>query len=288
MPNLTPLTSAFEKLTLTAAIDILVVAVLLFQFIMIIRGRRAAHILSGLGVLVLAYLVSVWANLELLRAILSNLATYAGFALIVVFQSEIRRMLARIGRRGSFGLRARLQSRESTDEILLALGRLAERHVGGLIVLERDIGLRTFIESGVLIDAAQSRDLLLTIFEPGTALHDGAVIVQRDRISAAACFLPLSMNPTLSRKLGTRHRAAIGVTEETDCLSLVVSEETGRISVAAFGEIEMDVSLKRAGDRIMQHFGRRWPAWSHGGGAAKSAPAERGAQAEEEWREAQE
>jgi diadenylate cyclase len=288
MPNLTPLTSAFEKLTLTAAIDILVVAVLLFQFIMIIRGRRAAHILSGLGVLVLAYLVSVWANLELLRAILSNLATYAGFALIVVFQSEIRRMLARIGRRGSFGLRARLQSRESTDEILLALGRLSERHVGGLIVLERDIGLRTFIESGVLIDAAQSRDLLLTIFEPGTALHDGAVIVQRDRISAAACFLPLSMNPTLSRKLGTRHRAAIGVTEETDCLSLVVSEETGRISVAAFGEIEMDVSLKRAGDRIMQHFGRRWPAWSHGAGASKTAPTERGAQAEEEWREAQE
>jgi diadenylate cyclase len=288
MPNLTPLTSAFEKLTLTAAIDILVVAVLLYQFIMIIRGRRAAHILSGLGVLVLAYLVSVWASLELLRAILSNLATYAGFALIVVFQSEIRRMLARIGRRGSFGLRARLQSRESTDEILLALGRLSERHIGGLIVLERDIGLRTFIESGVLIDAAQSRDLLLTIFEPGTALHDGAVIVQRDRIVAAACFLPLSMNPTLSRKLGTRHRAAIGVTEETDCLSLVVSEETGRISVAAFGEIEMDVSLKRAGDRIMQHFGRRWPAWSHGAGAAKSARAERGAQDEDEWREAPE
>jgi diadenylate cyclase len=288
MPNLTPLTSAFEKLTFTAALDILVVAVLLYQLIMIIRGRRAAHILSGLGVLVLAYLVSVWASLELLRAILSNLATYAGFALIVVFQSEIRRMLARIGRRGSFGLRARLQSRESTDEILLALGRLAERHVGGLIVLERDIGLRTFIESGVLIDAAQSRDLLLTIFEPGTALHDGAVIVQRDRISAAACFLPLSMNPTLSRKLGTRHRAAIGVTEETDCLSLVVSEETGRISVAAFGEIEMDVSLKRAGERIMQHFGRRWSAWSHGAGAAKSAPSERGVQAEEEWREAQE
>lgn len=288
MPNLTPLTSAFEKLTFTAALDILVVAVLLYQLIMIIRGRRAAHILSGLGVLVLAYLASVWASLELLRAILSNLATYAGFALIVVFQSEIRRMLARIGRRGSFGLRARLQSRESTDEILLALGRLAERHVGGLIVLERDIGLRTFIESGVLIDAAQSRDLLLTIFEPGTALHDGAVIVQRDRISAAACFLPLSMNPTLSRKLGTRHRAAIGVTEETDCLSLVVSEETGRISVAAFGEIEMDVSLKRAGERIMQHFGRRWSAWSHGAGAAKTAPTERGAQAEEEWREAQE
>jgi diadenylate cyclase len=241
-----------------------------------------------LGVLVLAYLVSVWAGLELLRTILSNLATYAGFALIVVFQSEIRRMLARIGRRGSFGLRTRLRSRESTDEILLALGRLSERHVGGLIVLERDIGLRTFIESGVLIDAAQSRDLLLTIFEPGTALHDGAVIVQRDRIVAAACFLPLSMNPTLSRKLGTRHRAAIGVTEETDCLSLVVSEETGRISVAAFGEIEMDVSLKRAGERIMQHFGRRWPAWSHGAGGSKPAKVERGVKDEEEWREAQE
>jgi len=288
MPNLTPLTSAFEKLTITAAIDILIVAVLLYQLIMIIRGRRAAHVLAGLGVLVLAYLVSVWTGLELLRAILSNLATYAGFALVVLFQSEIRRMLARIGRRGFFSVRTRLQSRESTDDILLALGRLSERKVGGLIVLERDIGLRTFIESGVLIDAAQSRDLLLTIFEPGTALHDGAVIVQGDRIAAAACFLPLSMNPSLSRKLGTRHRAAIGVTEETDCLSLVVSEETGRISVAAFGEIEMDVSLKRAGARIMEHFGRRWPAMSHGSAEHKSASAGRDTQTEEEWREAQE
>ena len=287
MPTLTPLTSAFEKLTFTAAVDILIVAFLLYQFIMIVRGRRAAHILSGVGVLVLAYLVSVWAGLELLRAILSNLATYAGFALIVVFQSEIRRMLARIGRRGWFGLRTRLQSRESTDEILLALARMSERRVGGLIVLERDIGLRTFIESGVLIDGVQSRDLLLTIFEPGTPLHDGAVIVQRDRIAAAACFLPLSMNPALSRKLGTRHRAAIGVTEETDCLSLVVSEETGRISVAAFGEIEMDVSLKRAGERILQHFGRRWPALPHGAGAEKPLSAHRDAEVGESWREGQ-
>ena len=283
MPNLTPLTAALSKLSLTAVIDICVVAFLFYQFIMIVRGRRAAPILSGLGVLVLTYLVSSWAGLELLRAVLGNLATYAGFALIVVFQSEIRRMLARIGRRGWFTFGGRLQSRELIDEILLALGRMAQRRVGALVVLERDIGLRTFVESGVLIDAALSRDLLLAIFEPGGMLHDGAVIIQRDRIAAAACFLPLSMNTTISRKLGTRHRAAIGITEETDCLSLVVSEETGQISAVAFGEIERDVTLKRAGERIAEHFGGR-----HGSWRPPETPRRDTSQASEEsaWREA--
>jgi diadenylate cyclase len=261
MPNMTPLTAALSKLSVTAAIDICVVAFLFYQFIMIVRGRRAAPILSGLGVLVLAYLMAVWAGMELLRTVLGNLATYAGFALIVVFQSEIRRMLARIGRRGWFGFGERLQSREFIDEILLALGRMSQRSVGALVVLERDIGLRTFVESGVLIDAAVSRDLLLAIFEPGGMLHDGAVIVQRDRIAAAACFLPLSMNMAISRKLGTRHRAAIGITEETDCLSLVVSEETGQISVVASGEIERDVTLKRVRERIVEHFGGGQHSW---------------------------
>ncbi|MDE3196151.1 MAG: DNA integrity scanning protein DisA nucleotide-binding domain protein, partial [Acidobacteriota bacterium] len=123
------------------------------------------------------------------------------------------------------------------------------------IVLERDIGLRTFIESGVPLDSRVSRDLLLTIFKPGTALHDGAVIIQKERIAAAACFLPLSVNPALSTKLGTRHRAGIGITEETDCLALIVSEQTGGISVSAGGVIERDVPINRVDERISQHFG---------------------------------
>ncbi|MFN3322715.1 MAG: diadenylate cyclase CdaA [Bryobacteraceae bacterium] len=253
----TSLLPYLPKLTLTALIDIAIVAFLIYQFIMIVRGRRAAHILIGVGVVLAVYLVSAWAGLELLRSILATAIPYTPIALIVLFQSEIRRMLARLGHRKWMGFGSRLQGREAADEVMLALQRLSQHKTGALIVLERDIGLRTFIESGVLLDAALSRDLLLSIFEHGGALHDGAVIIQGGRVAAAACFLPLSMNPTLMRKLGTRHRAAIGVTEETDCLALVVSEETGRISIAAFGEIEVDASLDRVEERMARHFGRR-------------------------------
>jgi diadenylate cyclase len=132
------------------------------------------------------------------------------------------------------------------QEILLALAYFAQNKIGALIVLERKIGLRTFVESGVKLDASISRDLLCSIFHPGGALHDGAAIVQGDRVAAAACFLPLTTNPLLLTELGTRHRAAIGITEESDCIALVVSEETGRLSIAAYGEIELNVSLERA------------------------------------------
>jgi len=209
-----------------------------------VRGRRVAHILTGLGFLTVAYLVAIWAQLELLRTILSTLAPYTAIALIVMFQSELRRVLARLGRRPFFGV-SQLERREVAQEILLAVSQLSQKHIGALIVVERKIGLRTFTESGVHLDAAISRDLLCSIFQPKGALHDGAVIVQGDRVAAAACFLPLTTNPSLLNELGTRHRAAIGISEESDCLSVVVSEETGRISMAAFGEIEQDVSLYR-------------------------------------------
>ncbi len=237
-------------LNVTAVLDILLVAFLIYQFMQIVRGRRAAHILTGLWILGIVYLLAVWARLELLRSVLTAIAPYTAFALIVMFQSEIRRLLARLGRSRLLGLGGQIQRREVADDILLALQQLASRKTGALIVVERDIGLRTFIESGVQLDAQISRDLLCSIFERGGALHDGAAIVQGDRISAAACFLPLTMNPQLSRALGTRHRAAIGITEETDCLALVVSEETGRISIASFGEIEMDVTLQTVEERL--------------------------------------
>jgi diadenylate cyclase len=183
------------------------------------------------------------------------MAPYTAFALIVMFQSELRRMLARIGRRGWIGMGSRLKRREFVQDILLALDQLSRTRTGALIVLEREIGLRTFVESGVLMDAALSRDLLLSIFYPGGALHDGAVIIHNEKVAAAACFLPLSMNPALVNTLGTRHRAAIGITEEADCLAIVVSEETGTISVAAFGDLERDVSLARVEQRITRHMG---------------------------------
>lgn len=239
-------------------IDILVVAFLVYQCLMVVRGTRAGPILLGILIMVSLYAVSLWAGLEATRTLLSFIVPFIGLAVIVLFQSEIRRTLARLGRKRWLGLASGYHAPDSS-EIILALEQLAQTQTGALIVLERDIGLRTFIESGVRLDAQLSRDLLLSIFTPGLPLHDGAVIVQKDRIAAAACFLPLTVNPTLSRQLGTRHRAAIGITEETDCLSLVVSEETGRMSIAAFGELVQGLSIAEVVERINRHFGVERP-----------------------------
>lgn len=236
--------SGIPKFTPMDAVDILVVAFLIYQLLLIIRGRRAAHVLVGLGILAAIYLAAVWAKLEVLRTILATLAPFTAIALIVMFQSELRRMLARLGRRPVLGF-SHLERREATQEILLAVTHLSQKRTGALIVVERKIGLRTFVESGVRLDAAISRDLLCAIFHPGGALHDGAVIIQGDRIASAACFLPLTTSPLRMTELGTRHRAALGITEESDCFSVIVSEETGRISIAAFGEIELDVDTER-------------------------------------------
>lgn len=238
---------------LQVALDIFVVAFLVYQFFMIIRGRRAAQVLNGIWVLLVVYLISVWLHLELLRTILLRLAPYTALAIIVMFQSEIRRLLARIGRSRALGFKSSFERREVNDEILLALQYLSQKKVGALIIIERDTGLRTFIESGVAMDSLVSRDLLITIFENRGPLHDGAAIIQGGRIAAAACFLPLTTNPGAVGKLGTRHRAAIGVTEETDCLAILVSEESGKISVAAFGELERGVTLERVEQRINRH-----------------------------------
>lgn len=241
--------SELPRFTFTAAIDILCVAYLIYQFFLIVRGRRAVPILLGICIVGGVYAVAVYARLEVLRTLLATLAPYTGFVLIVVFQNEIRRILGRLGRAGFTGFRE-FERREVADEILLALGQLSQSKTGALIVVEGRTGLRTFTESGVAIDGRVSRDLLCAIFHPGAALHDGAVVVQGSRITAAACFLPLTTNPYLLRDLGTRHRAAIGITEESDALSLIVSEETGMISAALHGEIETGISLSRAGQYL--------------------------------------
>jgi diadenylate cyclase len=249
--------------TVLTVVDVLVVAILLYNFVLVLRGRRAMAVLSGMAVLVGIYVISVWLRMALLRSLLANLAPYAIIAFIVLFQSELRGYLTRLGRvrwaRGGWiSLSGRLERREIVDEIVSAVEHMAEKRTGALIVMERDIGLRTFIESGVTLDASVSRDLLLAIFHPGAQLHDGAVILQGDRIAAAACFLPLHVHPAGAhgmalRKMGTRHRAAIGVTEGTDALAVVVSEETGQISIAWRGELEADISLDRLRERLTHH-----------------------------------
>ena len=240
------------RLGLNAVLDILAVALVIYQLLQIVRGTRAAQILVGVVTVVICYQIALQLGLETLRSMLSSLAPYTGIAVIILFQQEIRRALGRLGRKRLLG---GYHAPESTDEILLAIASLARDKYGALIVLERDAGLRTFVESGVRLDAHVSRDLLLSIFMPGTALHDGAVIIQKDRVAAAACFLPLSVRPEISSRLGTRHRAGLGITEESDALALIVSEETGAISVASAGEMESGVSVERVEERIRRHFG---------------------------------
>lgn len=230
------------------ALDILLVALLIYQVLVMIRGTRAAPMLVGLTVVGVIFYLAQMEKLATLNWVVSRVLPYVVFALIVVFQSEIRHVLADLGRR--FFLRGSTTEGDSYDDIVLAANLFSQHQTGALIVIEREIGLRTHIESGVPLDARLSYDLLATIFRPSAPLHDGAVIVQKDRIAAAACFLPLSMNPLLSTQLGTRHRAGIGITEETDAIAVICSEETGAISLAVGGKIERDLTVEQLRERM--------------------------------------
>jgi diadenylate cyclase len=239
---------SWPHLTVISVIDILLVAVIIYEFLALIRGTRAALILVGISVVILAFYFSRVGQLTTLNWLISRVLPYAAFALIVIFAPEIRQALARLGRRLTF---ARSDSEvDAYDDIVMATNLFSQNQTGALIVIEREIGLRTYVESGVALDAQLSYDLLATIFRPSAPLHDGAVIIRGDRISAAACFLPLSMNPVLSTQLGTRHRAGIGITEETDAIAVIVSEEIGSISLAVAGTIERDITVEQLRDRM--------------------------------------
>src|SRR5438132_495351 len=239
----------WPHVSVIAVLDILLVAMIIYEFLMLIRGTRAAPMLLGVAVLALAFYFARIGELSTLNWLLSTLFPYVVFALIVVFQSEIRHALARLGTRLSFS-RSSSSEADAYDDIVLAANLFSQNQTGALIVIERDIGLRTYIESGVPLDARISYDLLATIFRPSAPLHDGAVIVQGERVAAAACFLPLSMNPVLSTQLGTRHRAGIVLTEETDAIAVIVSEESGAISLAVAGNIERDISVEQLRERL--------------------------------------
>ncbi len=254
------LRAAWDQLTFITVIDIAIVALLIYQIVVNIQGRRAAQILFGVLILLGVYVGAEFFQLQLVSTILTLLAPYTAFGLIVLFQSEIRRVLARIGRRRILGFGGRLERRESAEEILLALQYLSQHRIGALIVVERDIGLKTFIETGIALDAQLSRDLLISVFYPGAPLHDGAVIVQGEKIASAACFLPLTLNPNVMNTMGTRHRAGIGITEETDCLALIVSEETGRLSYAIHGDLYLGATLESIDEQLTGRRRRRTQA----------------------------
>ena len=231
------------------ALDILLVALLIYQVLVMIRGTRAVPMLVGLTVVGITFYFARIGELTTLNWVVNHVLPYVVFALIVVFQSEIRHLLADLGRRLTF-LGATSTDTDAYDDIVLAANLFSQHQTGALIVIEREIGLRTHIESGVPLDARLSYDLLATIFRPSAPLHDGAVIIQKDRVAAAACFLPLSMNPLLSTQLGTRHRAGIGITEETDAIAVICSEETGAISFAVGGRIERDLTVEQLRERL--------------------------------------
>jgi diadenylate cyclase len=253
------LSLSWPHISVVSVILIVLVAILIYEFLVLVRGTRAAPMLIGVAVLALAFYFARVGELRTLNWLLSTLLPYVVFALIVVFQSEIRQGLANLGSRVS-RMRSSTSAADVYDDVVLAANLFSQDQTGALIVIEREIGLRTYIESGVALDARLSYDLLATVFRPSAPLHDGAVIVQRNRIAAAACFLPLSMNPVLSTQLGTRHRAAIGITEETDSVAVVVSEETGAISLAVAGNIERDLTVERLRERLSSLLRRYAPA----------------------------
>jgi len=218
--------------------DVLIVAYVLYRGMLLIRGTRAVRMAVGLLLMFIAYIVARELELRTVDWVLSNVFTYFIFAILILFQSEFRKALANLGRTPFFrGIAGAPIAKEPFDDIISAATAMAAERRGALIVFERHVGLRNYIDQGIPLDATITYDLLFSLFHTASALHDGAVIVQSNRLAAASCFLPLTTNPRLSRDLGSRHRAAIGISEETDALALVVSEETGGISLAIDGKI---------------------------------------------------
>jgi diadenylate cyclase len=232
-------------------LDVVIVSVLIYEALKLIRGTRAMQMAIGSVLVAALFYGSRLFPLQTVNWLIRNVLAYVVIAAIVLFQQDIRRALSQLGRAPFFRYFARAeQSAESIEEVITAAGLLAKKRIGAIVVFEREIGLRNYIESGIPIDAMLSYDLLTTIFQPSTPLHDGAVIIQETRVAAAACFLPLTVNPKLDRDLGTRHRGAIGLTEESDAVAVVISEERGEISLSLQGRIERGLSTERLRERL--------------------------------------
>jgi len=235
-------------------VDILLVTAIIYRLLLIIKGTRAARMLMGLGVLFLALLFSKYLGLFTINWIIQSLWAQIVLALIILFQPEIRKTLAQMGEARFLPSFASAEEVRSIEEIVKAAISLSTRKIGALIVVEKETNLKDFTEMGSPLDAKVSRELLLSIFHPTSPIHDGAVIIRGNRIIAAGCFLPLTLSPDISKTLGTRHRAGIGLTEETDAVVLIVSEETGSITTSVGSTIEMNVDMGSLRDFLASHF----------------------------------
>ncbi|WP_028609715.1 diadenylate cyclase CdaA [Paenibacillus harenae] len=241
--------SYFSELTwheyIKDIIDVGIVSFIIYKMILLVRGTRAVQLLKGIFLLVAVWALSTWFNLYTLKWLMNQLFTLGIFTVLIIFQPELRRVLEQLGR-GKLFARSYAQERnvvsEQIDGVIKAVRFMAERKIGALIVFERSTGLSELVESGIQMESKITSELLINIFTPNTPLHDGAVIIRGNQIMAAGCYLPLSENPFISKELGTRHRAAIGVSEVTDAISVTVSEETGQISLSLGGMIVRDIN----------------------------------------------
>jgi len=237
-------------LTWRDPLEIAIVAFLFYRALLLIRGTRALQMLGGVGMLALTYTVARVLGLTMISYLLGIVFTYGAFALLVIFQPELRAALVHLGPSRMARVFRRMEGGEVLDEIVDAIERLSRSGVGAIIVLEREVPLSDYVESGTALDAKVSADLLTTIFTPYSPLHDGAVIIRGDVIIGASCILPLSQSVTLDRTLGTRHRAAIGLTEESDALVVVISEERASISLAIGGRLQTDLTPLQVRDLL--------------------------------------
>lgn len=238
----------FADMTWTVMIkdvlDILIVSYIIYLLLVIIRGTRAVQLLKGIFILVVTWAISTWFELYTLQWMMNQMFNFGILAVVIIFQPELRRALEQLGRGKLFGSRSSSQQDETgrvVGELIKAVNYMSRRKIGALIVFERSTGLNEYIESGIAMNSQLSSELLINIFIPNTPLHDGAVIIKGDLIAAAACYLPLSENPFISKELGTRHRAGIGISEVGDAISVIVSEETGQVSLALNGQVVRDI-----------------------------------------------
>lgn len=235
-------------------IDIILVTIIIYRILLIIKGTRAAKMLLGLGVLVVVSFFSKYLELYTLDLLISSFWGQVVIALIVLFQPEIRRALAKMGETSILQSLTSAEELKSLEEIIRATIALSNKKVGAIIVIEREVSLKDYVEIGVPLDAKVSKELLMSIFHPTSPIHDGAVIIKGNRVLAAGCFLPIALEADLSKTYGTRHRAGLGITEETDAVTVLVSEETGTISVGVDGKLESFFDISTLRDRLTELF----------------------------------
>jgi diadenylate cyclase len=263
----------FQSLTWQSAIkdiaDITIVSYIIYKLFQIVQGTRAVQLLKGIFLIIVTWALSTWLNLYTLKWLMNQMFSWGIVTVVIIFQPELRRALEQLGRGKLFSRTAAEQDISQTiGELIKAINYLSRRKIGALIVFERKTGINDYIESGIKMESKISSELLINLFIPNTPLHDGAVIVRESHIMAAGCYLPLSENPFISKELGTRHRAAIGVSEVCDAISVVVSEETGQVSLAMNGQIVRDIKEESLISKLFEELrpsqksmGRDWAFW---------------------------